>query len=165
MLLQMSEIFQLRDLLLNELYVAVRTTKQMLLTIDPNEWSYRPNDGMRTLLEVVHHLVLVPSTDLAILQEMSDQEVHKIDEDVRLVTDPAELGNLMEQGFQELKHYFSSLDETGFMNKETKPFYSDHYNSQAKWLVEIVTHAHHHRAQLFNYLKQLGHSLNMFNLY
>ncbi|WP_338463001.1 hypothetical protein V5G20_00985 [Brevibacillus borstelensis] len=32
-------------------------------------------------------------------------------------------------------------------------------------LVEIATHAQHHRSQLFTYLKLLGHDVNMFDLY
>ncbi|WP_370733829.1 DinB family protein [Paenibacillus dakarensis] len=36
---------------------------------------------------------------------------------------------------------------------------------QAKWLIEIVTHAQHHRAQMFNYLKTLGYQVSMFDLY
>ncbi|SIT09231.1 DinB family protein [Kroppenstedtia eburnea] len=51
------------------------------------------------------------------------------------------------------------------LRRETRPFYADHALTQAKWLTEIVTHIFHHRAQLLNYLKELGHPVNMFDLY
>ncbi|WP_371268621.1 DinB family protein [Bacillus licheniformis] len=51
------------------------------------------------------------------------------------------------------------------MTKKTKPFYLDEGMTQSRWLTETLTHIFHHRAQLFNYLKQLGYDVNMFDLY
>lgn len=80
-------------------------------------------------------------------------------------SDPEKLCEWMEEGFQSLCDYMRGLDEESFLTRRTKPFYADHGSTQAKWLVEIVTHVYHHRAQLFQYLKQLGHPVNMFDLY
>jgi len=33
------------------------------------------------------------------------------------------------------------------------------------WLLDIITHSYHHRAQLFTYLKQLGLPVDMATLY
>jgi uncharacterized damage-inducible protein DinB len=60
------------------------------------------------------------------------------------------------------------LSEEEFLEKVTKPFYfpeEEKGHTQAKWLVEITTHAFHHRGQFFNYLKELGYEVNMFDLY
>ncbi len=59
----------------------------------------------------------------------------------------------------------SGLSEHDFLHKQSKPFYMEHGSTQAKWLVEIVTHAFHHRAQLFTYLKESGLAITMFDLY
>lgn len=157
--------FVMRDLLLQELELAVRTTRELLKKIKVDEWSYRPADKMRTLQELAHHLVLVPASDLAILQEHSEEQVHKLDEEIAGITDAAVLGEAMDRGLQQLRTYMNGLTENELLTLKTKPFYLDHASTQAKWLVEITTHAFHHRAQLFNYLKQLGHPVTMFELY
>jgi uncharacterized damage-inducible protein DinB len=154
----------MRQLLLEELSVAVRTTKGLVNKIKPEHWNYRPKENMRTLLELVHHLVLIPATDFAILQEKSGDEVKDI-ENALNTTDPQQLCKVLEEGFEALKTYMLGLSDSDFLLKATKPFYLDHASVQAKWLIEIVTHAFHHRSQLYNYLKQLGYPLQFFELY
>lgn len=142
-----------------------RFTKSLVDRITPEQWNYRPKENMRTLLELTHHLVMVPATDLAILQEKQGPEFDAIEEDVKAVTDPQQLCELMQQSYESLKNYMLSLSEDDFLNKSTKPLYSDQGSVQVKSLIEVVTHVFHHRAQLFNYLKELGHDVNMFVLY
>lgn len=161
----MSAVFSIRDHLLHELEHGVRTTKGLVSRITPEQWDYRPKENMRTLLELTHHLVMLPATDLAILQEKQGPEFEKIEGDIKPVTDPERLGELMQQSYEALRQYMLSLSEEDFLHKATKPFYADISNVQVKWLIEIVTHLFHHRAQLFNYLKELGHDVNMFSLY
>ena len=75
------------------------------------------------------------------------------------------MAEAMEQGFGRLKDYFYSLSDSDFLQKETKPFYLEAGSTQAKWLVETTTHIFHHRAQMFNYMKQLGYEISMPDLY
>ncbi|MDF2650544.1 MAG: DinB family protein [Paenibacillus sp.] len=161
----MSQVFEIRDHLLHELEHGVKTTQRLVSRITPEQWSYRPKGNMRTLQELTRHLVMVPATDMAILQEKKGPEFDRIEGDVESVTDPRQLCELMQQSYESLKAYMTSLDEDHFLNLSTKPFYSDQGSVQVKWLIEIVTHVFHHRAQLFNYLKELGHDINMFVLY
>lgn len=153
----------MRDLLFGELGLGVRTTTALLKKVKESDWDYRPRENMRTLHELAHHLVMIPETDLAILQEKSEEEVQSI-ESCEL-PDADSMSTAMEQGFEKLKSYFSSLSDQVFLDKETRPFYMDEASTQAKWLTEIVTHTFHHRAQMFNYMKQLGYDINMFDLY
>ncbi len=161
----MSEVLEMKEHLYHELEVAVRTTKALLAKVKQEDWNYRPHENMRTLLELVHHLVLVPITDLAILQEKSQEDVHQFYISLEGTYDPEQLGNRLEEGVQALKNYLNGLTDEEFLNKETKAFYLDNGKKQAAWLTEIVTHAFHHRAQFFTYLKQLGYDVNMFDLY
>lgn len=161
----MSEVFIIRDHLLHELEHGIKTSKRLIGKIAPEQWDYRPKENMRTLLELTHHLVMIPATDLAILQEKQGPEFDRIEGDIKSSTDPQQLCDLMQQSYESLKNYMVSLSEDEFLNKSTKPFYSDQGSVQVKWLIEIVTHLFHHRAQLFNYLKELGHDVNMFILY
>lgn len=161
----MSEVFTLKEMLYKELDLAVRTTRGLLSKIKSDQWEYRPRENMRTLQELAHHLVLVPITDLAILQEKSQEEVAQYYREIEHLRDGEELGRLMEKGSAALKAYMDGLSEEDFLHKKTTAFYMEYGTEQAKWLIEIVTHIFHHRSQLFTYLKQLGHEVNMFDLY
>lgn len=160
----MSDVSILRDVWLEELKTGVRTTQQLFSKIEPQQWSYRPRENMISLLELARHLALSPMIHLAILQEQSEEEVHSLEKTLNYQT-AEQLSTLMEKGYHEVESYMKGLSTEDFLHKKTRPFYLDYASTQSKWLVEIVTHVFHHRAQLFNYLKQLGHPVNMFDLY
>ncbi|MGZ9584333.1 DinB family protein [Paenibacillus marinisediminis] len=161
----MNGVAQIRDHLLDELALAVRTVDQLLISIKPEEWGYRPADNMRTLLELAHHLVSIPASDLAILQEKSQADVERVETSVSEVKDPQELAARFRVNYDLLRTYMLSLSDDELLNKSTKAFYAEHGVVQIKWLIEIVTHTFHHRSQLYNYLKQSGHQLHFFMLY
>jgi uncharacterized damage-inducible protein DinB len=160
----MQDSIRTRELLLHELSVLVRTTRQLITKIGPSHWNFRPHESMRTLKEVAAHLVQIPAVDLAILQENDEIAVRQLE--AELSADEKEgMIDTLETGYTRLKEYMESLDEHSFFEKKTTAFYAHEPSSQAKWLLEIVTHMAHHRAQLFNYLKQLGYDVQMFDLY
>ena len=161
----MSGVIEIRNHLLDEMDLAVRTSGALIRRIRPHEWDYRPHENMRTLKQLVDHLVSIPLADLAILQEKTQPEVQQIETDTSRIADPEELALRLASNAETLKQYFVSLSEDEFLHKATKAFYLEHGTVQAKWLIEIVTHLFHHRSQLYNYLKQLGHELNFFVLY
>lgn len=164
----MNPTFTMRDLLLEEFELAVRTTTKLIERVEAKDWTYGPHENMRTLLALVNHLVQVPSVDLAIMQEKSAAEIDSLQDEELFSQDPVILIQTMQQGFQSLKEYISRMPESEFIEKSTKAFYfgadSQGY-TQAKWLIEITTHVYHHRAQFFTYLKQLGYAVSMFDLY
>jgi uncharacterized damage-inducible protein DinB len=160
----MNATVSLTETLLEEFYTVVRTTSNLLKKADQSVYDFRPADNMRTFLELANHLVQIPHVDLAILQEKSEKEIRELEKKLS-AQNVAELTHVLEEGYHLLKSYFLSLSEEDFLNKETKAFYAEKGMTQAKWLVEIVTHAFHHRAQLFTYLKQTKHEVNMFDLY
>jgi len=161
----MSGVLAVRDHLLDELDLAVRTSEALIKRIKAEEWDYRPRENMRSLLELVHHLVSIPASDLAILQEKTQPEVEQAENRVHALTDPQELAVYLRENVQQLRAYMQSLSEEELLHKSTKAFYLEHGVVQIKWLIEIVTHTFHHRSQLYNYLKELGHELQFFVLY
>jgi len=156
---------EMKQLLLEELTLIVNTTSRLIRKISPEHWDYRPQDNMRTLLELTHHLVSVPATDLLILQERSEADIRKLEAEIAADTDKEKLIDRLTAGAYDVKMYMEGLSEDDFLHRRTKPFYLEHGSVQAKWLIEIVTHAQHHRAQLFTYMKTLGYAINMFDLY
>lgn len=156
---------KVRDHLLEELELSVRTSGNLIQRIKLEEWAYRPQDNMRTLQELVYHLVSIPVSDLAILQERTGEEVSEVENRVQGMTDPGQLAAQFRANYESLRDYIVSLSEDELLNKSTRAFYLDHGMVQIKWLIEIVTHTFHHRSQLYNYLKQNGHDVQFFVLY
>lgn len=162
----MSDLKEMKQLLFEELEHIVKTTSNLIAKISAEDWDYRPAHNMRSLQELVHHLVSVPAADLLILQENSEEQIRELEASIAADGgDKDKLMAWMNRGLADVKSYMSGLTDEEFMQKKTKPFYLEHGSTQAKWLIEIVTHAQHHRAQMFNYLKAQGYEVNMFDLY
>jgi Uncharacterized protein conserved in bacteria len=162
----MNELKEMKHLLFEELELIVRTSSNLFAKIKVEHWAYRPAANMRSLLELAQHLAGVPSVDLLILKEASQEEVRQLETRIEADgEDSDKLAAWMGSGMADLKRYMDSLSDEDFLRKKTKPFYLEHGLAQAKWLIEIVTHAQHHRGQMFNYLKVLGYEISMFDLY
>jgi uncharacterized damage-inducible protein DinB len=155
----------LRDVIMHEMGVSVKSTTQLLQKVNETDWEFRPADNMRTLRELVNHLVAIPEVDLAIMKEGSEEDIHRLETEYAELVSKEQLASAMERGFQLYQDFISSLSPEDYLTMESKPFYADFLSTQAKWHVETVTHIFHHRAQFFNYLKQLGYEVNMFDLY
>ncbi|MGV3488929.1 MAG: DinB family protein [Tuberibacillus sp.] len=155
----------LRDVIMHEMSLGVKSTISLLKKVNPADWGYRPAENMRTLKELADHLAAIPEVDLAIMNEKSEDDIHQLETKYAHMKSADELAQAMESGFKLFKEAISSLPEEVYLTKESKPFYADFSSTQAKWHVEVVTHIFHHRAQFFNYLKQLGYDVNMFDLY
>lgn len=156
---------EMKKYLFEELTLITNTTAGLIRKISAEDWTYQPRENMRSLLELVQHLVAIPAVDLLILQEKSREEVNSLEAVFAQDRDPESLINRMTQDLDKLKAYMEALSDEDFLYKKTTPFYLPHGTEQAKWLIEIVTHAQHHRGQLFTYLKTKGYEVNMFDLY
>lgn len=161
----MEAVQELKELLYAELEHIVTTSSRLIQKIDPADWEYRPRDTMRSLREIVQHLVSVPAVDLLILQEKSQEEVRRLEAKINADLDKDRLIGWMTTGLHDVKQYMDKLSDEEFLHRKTKPFYLENGSVQAKWLIEIIPHAQHHRAQLFTYLKVRDYEVNMFDLY
>ncbi|CAM3639952.1 MULTISPECIES: DinB family protein [Paenibacillus] len=162
----MSQLVEMKQLLFEELEHIVKTSSNLIMKISDKDWDYRPASNMRSLLELVHHLVSVPGADLLIMREKPEEEVRQLEG--AIAADGGDKDKLiawMNKGLADLKSYMDGLSDDDFLHKKTTPFYLEHGSAQAKWLIEVVTHAQHHRAQMFNYLKTQGYEVSMFDLY
>lgn len=155
----------LRDVIMHEMGVGVKSTTQLLQKVNVSDWEWRPVDNMRTLRELMNHLTAIPEIDLAIMNEQSEAEVRHLEAKYAELESQEQLAQAMEVGLDLYKEAISSLTAEEYLTKETKPFYAEFTSTPAKWHVETLTHIFHHRAQFFNYLKQLGYEVTMFDLY
>jgi uncharacterized damage-inducible protein DinB len=162
----MQAVSELKSLLFEEFEHIVKSSANLIRKVSPEHWDYKPQGNMRSMLEIVHHLVSIPSVDLLIMQEKTETEIRKAEAAIAADgSDKEKLIAWMTQGTEQLKLYMNGLSDDDFLHKKTMPFYMPNGSVQAKWLIESTTHVQHHRAQLFGYLKQLGYGVNMFDLY
>lgn len=161
----MNGTMQMRDHLLRELETGVRTGASLIRLIRPEDWAYRPQDNMRSLVELVHHFIQITASDLAIMQEKGEAEVGQVENSLAGIEDIEKLEATLWSNLESYKAYIVSLSEEDLLTRSTKAFYMEHGHLQAQWQIETLTHVFHHRSQLYNYLKQQGHELNFFMLY
>ncbi|MFB5760267.1 DinB family protein [Paenibacillus medicaginis] len=161
----MSGTFQMRDHLLQELETGTRTGAGLIRRIRPEDWAYRPQNNMRSLQELVHHFVQITASDLAIMQAQGEAEVAEVENRLSGLDDPERLAAALWRNYETYKNYIVSLSEEDLLNHSTKAFYAEQGHLQAQWQIETLTHVFHHRSQLYNYLKQLGHELHFTMLY
>lgn len=137
--------------------------EELFAQIQPDQLDWRPRENMRTVMELANHVAQVPSVDLAILQGGTEAEVRALEGSLRR-SSPAELVHVWRSGLGAVAEYYGTLTPEEFETKVGTAFYG-HAMPMSEWLLEIITHAYHHRAQLFTYLKMLGRPVDMFTLY
>lgn len=124
---------------------------------------YRPLDGMRSLRELGNHLAQIPAIDLTILKGAKENEVQDAERSLDH-PDPAGWCEVLREGQKELHRYMERLSLDEYENSSGTAFYG-RTQTNAQWLLEIVTHLYHHRAQFFMYLKLNGYDVSTRTLY
>ncbi len=160
----MSGTLQIRSMMLADLHHVINSVLKLTDKIKMEDWDYRLSPEMRTLGETVQHLAAVPGADLLIMQEKGQEEVSAYEKSVA-VQDIEKVKEFMVKGYRDLNMYMESLSVHAFLNETTKAFYAEAGVTQARWLLEVITHVYHHRAQMFMYMKAKGYDVSMADLY
>jgi uncharacterized damage-inducible protein DinB len=137
--------------------------EELFAQIQPDQLDWRPHENMRTVMELANHLAQVPSVDLKIMQGGTEAEVRALEASLRR-SSPAELIHVWRSGVGAVAEFYDGLTAEQFSTQVGTAFYG-HAMPLSEWLLEIITHGYHHRAQLFTYLKMLGRPVDMFTLY
>lgn len=161
----MSGTLQIRSMMLADLHHVINSVLKLTDKIKMEDWDYRLSPEMRTLGETVQHLIAVPGADLLIMQEKGQEEVRAYEEALADIHDKEKLKDTMVKGYRDLTFYMESLSVHAFLNETTKAFYAEAGVTQARWLLEVITHVYHHRAQMFTYMKAKGYDISMADLY
>lgn len=149
--------------LLTELHNVGRSVEKLIGLMPAEQLDWRPRENMRTLLELANHLAQVPSVDLKILQGAAQPEVQALEASL-CQHSPDEIISVWRNGVSAVESFFRPLSADQFMHQTGKAFYG-HEAALHEWLLEIITHTYHHRAQFFTYLKLMGLPVDMFTLY
>ncbi len=152
-----------RSLLLTELERIAANVARMLALIKPEDFGYRPQDNMRTMLELANHLAQVPALDLRLIR--GDKEPELVKRESELTRDTgADLGEVLREGVRDMLAFYEHLSFDEYENGSATAYFG-RTQTHAEWLLEVITHMYHHRAQLFMYLKLNGYPVNTRTLY
>ena len=152
-----------RGLLLAELEHIVANCCRLLALIRAADHGYQPRPQMRTLLELANHLAQVPAADYRIMRGDAETQVSAYEEELRRES-PDDWRSVMREGAADLARYVEHLTHDNYENGSCTAYYG-RTQTNAQWLLEVITHIYHHRAQLFTYLKILGYDVNTRTLY
>jgi len=152
-----------RGLLLDELEWISGNCCRLLGMAKPEHMDWRPQEGMRTLAEVANHLAQIPSVDLRIMKGDSEQEIKDLEQSL-MRQQPQQWCEELRGGVITLRHFIETLSLDDYENGSGMAFYG-RTQTYANWLLEVVTHMYHHRAQLFMYLKLNGYKVDTSTLY
>ncbi|WP_338781136.1 DinB family protein [Metabacillus sp. FJAT-52054] len=137
----------------SQLEVANRSIIEMAILAEESDlnWSYLENK--RSLGELLNHLSLLYRADYLIMEEASKDEMadYYLSHPFRRAENA---GTELYKNFNALKEAFYSFSEAELM--EEKISYWGTGYSRYEWLLEILGHIYHHRAQLHMYLELLG---------
>lgn len=151
-----------RDLLA-ELRFLRTTMERLYAQAQPADAGWRLVPAMRTLLELGNHLAQIPAVDLACSREQPQADVQQLEAALRREQFDQLLA-VWDQGCQAVEAHFGNMPAEEFETRSSRAFYG-HAAVQKQWLLNMVTHAYHHRGQFFTYLKVLGRPVDMFTLY
>jgi uncharacterized damage-inducible protein DinB len=152
-----------RGLLLGELERITANIRRLFALIQPEHYGWRPRVDMRSLAELANHLAQIPSVDFSLLRGSSEEQIVALEKE--LARDNAEgWREVLATGAGELARYIEHLTHDEFENNSGTAYFG-RTQTNAQWLLEIITHLYHHRAQLFTYLKLNGYAVNTHTLY
>ena len=161
----MSGTLQMRKMMLADLHHVINKTMKLMDKVKKEDFDDRLAPNMRTIGEIISHLAAVPGSDLLIMQEKSQEDVMNYEKQLQGINDTEALKEAMVSGYKDLTMYMESLSVYAFLNEVTKAFYADEGYTQARWLLEVITHVYHHRSQLYTYMKAKGYEVGMKDLY
>lgn len=149
--------------LLDELGWITANCCRMLEEIPEDAYSFCPQEGMRSLAQLANHLAQVPAVDLAIMQGGKEKEIQDLEASLSR-SNPADWVALMREGKDSLYRYMDHLSLDQYENSSGTAFYG-RTQTNAQWLLEVITHLYHHRSQLYLYLKLCGCDVKASSLY
>lgn len=147
-----------RGLLLNELERIARSCCRLGRLVEPGDMEFRPQPGMRTLAELGNHMAQSPLIDLRIISGAKQDEVQEF-EDTLWRDEPAAWCELLREGLEQVRRYMETLSFDHFENSSCTAYYG-RTQTNAQWLLEMIAHLYHDRAQFFTYLKLLGYTVD-----
>jgi uncharacterized damage-inducible protein DinB len=130
---------------LNQLKIAVESVNVLLSYLNKENLDLKPIKDKRSLGELAQHVCECIGADLQIVEGSSKNEMEKYYNSVRCST-LNELQELLTKNIHALQKQYLTYSEIELF--EMKTSYWGTCYSRFEWLIQILAHFYHHRAQL-----------------
>ncbi|MEE6452028.1 DinB family protein [Gottfriedia acidiceleris] len=130
----------------------------MIDLINEEDLNFQPIEDKKSIGELVQHLCELIGADMEIMSGASQEMMvhyYTLVECKSLV----EMKSLLQKNFHELKEFYLNMNENDLVAKTTS-YWGLQY-SRFEWLLEILVHFTHHRAQLHMLLVQKKGDINI----
>ena len=146
---------------LNQMEIALKTIIEIIETLEEADLQKMPASNKRSIGELFEHIAVICKADLLIANSATQKEMSEYYSSVSLKSVNA-IKDAIAYNYETLKESYSNLTETELQERTTS-YWGVTY-TRYEWLLEIVAHIYHHRAQLhtllvFCYGKDLNISL------
>ncbi len=134
---------------LNQIEIALKTTIEMIETIEASDLQKRPASNKRSIGELLEHIAVICKADLLISNGATQKEMNEYYSSVSLIS-MKDVKDAILYNYETLKDSYMNLTETE-LHEQTTSYWGATY-TRYEWLLEIVAHIYHHRAQLHTML-------------
>ncbi|MGE7920794.1 DinB family protein [Viridibacillus sp. NPDC093762] len=135
----------------HQIQFTINSIKSLIEILDETDFQIALIEGKRTVGELVSHLAIICKADLQIIGQASVEEMNAF-YDINMVDSKREMLKQLNEGYEELVCYYESLPDVFI---PATSYWGTTY-SHFEWLLEILAHLNHHRAQLHLYISFLG---------
>ncbi|MFD0051219.1 DinB family protein [Actinomycetes bacterium NPDC127524] len=143
---------------LNQLKIAVDSSKEMLQKTPESMMAWQPAEGKRNIREMFVHLSILCEADLLISKEASSKHMQEYYQRQQLFSKD-EILAAFDRSFEFLTAEVSDYTEDDW-KRETTSYWGVCYSGY-EWLLEILGHFYHHRGQLHAFLTIKGCRINV----
>ncbi|WP_400247509.1 DinB family protein [Niallia sp. JL1B1071] len=134
---------------LNQIEIALKTIIEIIETLEEADLQKRPASNKRSIGELLEHIAVICKADLLILNGSTQKEMTEYYSSVSLKS-VKDVKDAIAYNYETLKESYSNLTETELQERTTS-YWGATY-TMYEWLLEIVAHIYHHRAQLHTLL-------------
>jgi uncharacterized damage-inducible protein DinB len=143
---------------IHQLRFSVESVLQLINRIEPVDLDFRIHEEKKSIGELVQHLSELIEADLLISKGTSQEEMNLYYESNKCHS-IEDMKNLLKKGFSYLESVYLIMNEEE-LKEEIESYWGVKY-SRFEWLLEILVHFTHHRAQLHMLMVQKYKNVNV----
>lgn len=146
------------DQVICQLKYSVKSVLQLMEQLKEEDLSFRPILHKKSIGELLQHICELIEADLFISKGSSYEEMEKHYQSVKCIS-IEEMRYLLKDGLTKLESTYMDLNEDELNHKNTS-YWGVNY-TRFEWLLEILVHFTHHRAQLHMLMVQKFGDINI----
>ena len=134
---------------LNQIEIALKTTIEIINTIEEADLQKRPTLHKRSIGELLEHIAVICKADFLIANEATEEEMNEFYAGITLENLHQIKGAIIDN-YHFLKENYMNYTEIELQDRLTS-YWGVTY-TRYEWLLELLAHVYHHRGQLHTML-------------